>query len=742
MKENQKEKIYSRGQEYECDVSRKFSHILGLSSKTDGTLFIYKSNKKGVAKKPDGYYFYEGITFILDAKSPNKKFTGQIFDYMDLESSEHFIGFEYNEKEFRCYVNGKLQDDELEPKNKEYYKEKYFPKKINNEAIVSGSAKKLANLFRNSNIDKQMNVPFIGAVMLCFKYQEEIDLTSTSTILNSIKMGINTIFTDDMPLNKRQKQEFILKILGDSSLQKAQSKDLYAIVQEISTIYNFINISADDYRGYDIMNSFLKIFRKWNSANANEKGEVFTPDHIANLMYALAHCSKDNNILDPTCGSGTFLTNAMANMFNELEKDESFNEKQKIIKENKLYGIEISEFNATLAGINMLLHGDGATNIFNENCFTKLKSFQNLFDRALMNPPFNQRDCELKFVYETLKRMKDGGFLACVLPKPCVKGTIRENIDYLEKIFKISNLNAVVSLPSNLFYPVGANTCIIVLEKTREKNRETLLISCLDDGYVVENESRIDKEGRWEDIKQEILEAYLNNNFKENRAIRKENLKHDDELLFEAYSSHRAVDIEEKVFARYIRECVSSQILCGKTLKESKLDYKNMKAEAYRQVSLTSIIEKIEKGKEPSIKRTLEDKFDLKGIPLMIAKKDNNGIGGMKRDYAKSFKDKICIVSGGDGGGGKTYYCDYEFCATSFIMICDFKEEFRSKIDKYAKYYISIIISERLFKTIAHGRGISDIPTISIKLPIKKSGELDFDFMSNYIKKFDFAEFL
>ena len=142
-------------------------------------------------------------------------------------------------------------------------------------------------------------------------------------------MGINTIFTDDMPLNKRQKQEFILKILGDSSLQKAQSKDLYAIVQEISTIYNFINISADDYKGHDIMNSFLKIFRKWNSANANEKGEVFTPDHIANLMYALAYCSKDNNILDPTCGSGTFLTNAMANMFNELEQDENFNDRRR-----------------------------------------------------------------------------------------------------------------------------------------------------------------------------------------------------------------------------------------------------------------------------------------------------------------------------------------------------------------------------------------------------------------------------
>ncbi|RDU65153.1 hypothetical protein [Helicobacter sp. MIT 14-3879] len=54
---------------------------------------------------------------------------------------------------------------------------------------------------------------------------------------------------------------------------------------------------------------------------------------------------------------------------------------------------------------------------------------------------------------------------------------------------------------------------------------------------------------------------------------------------------------------------------------ETKLDYKETKAYAYAQISLTKLIEKLEKGKEKSIKITLEDKFDLKGIPLIIAKK-------------------------------------------------------------------------------------------------------------------------
>ena len=91
------------------------------------------------------------------------------------------------------------------------------------------------------------------------------------------------------------------KTLEDDTLKKAKTEDLFTILQEISTIYNFINISSKDIKGHDLINNFLKIFRKWNSADAKEKGEVFTPDNIANLMYKIADCSKDNTILDPTC---------------------------------------------------------------------------------------------------------------------------------------------------------------------------------------------------------------------------------------------------------------------------------------------------------------------------------------------------------------------------------------------------------------------------------------------------------
>lgn len=718
----------------ENEVVANFTHILALPNRTDGTLFIYKA-QKGTATKPDGYYYYEGITFILDAKAENKPFSGQLEDYMKLEQNENFIGFKYNGTDFECYVKGVLIKDEISPKDKEYYRQKYFPTKINNENIVEKSAKKLANFFRDSKIDKQMNVPFIGAVMLCLKFGEDIDLTSTSTILSSLSHGIEKIIRDN-PLTRRQKKEFIKLALSDASLKRAKTEDLLIILQEISTVYNFINISAFDYKGHDIMNSFLRIFRKWNSANANEKGEVFTPDHIANLMFKIALCDKDSFILDPTCGSGTFLTNAMANMLYQSPQE------AKEIQENRLIGIESNDFNATLAGMNMMLHGDGASNIFCDDCFVKVPQIKNCYDRVLMNPPFSVRDNELKFVKVALENMREGGILASILPKSCVKGTIEKNLKYLKDIFKISKLLSVISLPGDLFYPNAAPaTCIIVLQKdTQGHNGESLLIDCANDGFKAANDNRVDT-GLWDNIEQEILNAY-NGDFSEFRAIKKR-LKYNDELLFEAFSSNRSFDITQEVFEKYMREKIAGKILCGKTLANN--DFSNIKvgdSQCYAKFKIADLLSAIEKGKAKSPNRKLENKY-LGKTPIIVAKKDNNGIGGMIDNPPKIYKDKFCIVAGGDGGGGKTYYCDFEFCATSFVLVCDLKDDFKQKADKYARFYLAVKISERLYKNIQHGRTISDVPAdIEIKLPIKSDGEIDFEFMSNFTKKLQYANFM
>ena len=102
-----------------------------------------------------------------------------------------------------------------------------------------------------------------------------------------------------------------------------------------------------------------------------------------------------------------------------------------------------------------MLHNDGASNIYHDDCFIKLPDLKNMYDRFLMNPPFSQSDLEMKFVYYTLLNMKQGGILGAIIPKICLIGSERNknDIDYLEKILNLADIKYIVTLPNQLFEP-------------------------------------------------------------------------------------------------------------------------------------------------------------------------------------------------------------------------------------------------------------------------------------------------
>jgi hypothetical protein len=244
----------------EFEIVKKFTKILGLDNKTDGSLYFYKSKTRD-PKKPDGYYVKDGVRFLLDAKAPNKKFENQLESYMKYESQldDNFIGFKYDGNKFECYIKGKLKIDENIPQNADYYISKYKFKISTQTEIVANISEELANMFRIAKINKQNNVPFIGAVMLCCKFNKEINNTTTKGVLALIKSSLDDIIKDN-PLQRKQKKEFLKRILDDDTLQSCDIGSLSLIIEKIQTIYTFINVN--EYKGHDTMNNVLKIFRK------------------------------------------------------------------------------------------------------------------------------------------------------------------------------------------------------------------------------------------------------------------------------------------------------------------------------------------------------------------------------------------------------------------------------------------------------------------------------------------------
>ena len=657
-------------------------------------------------------------------------------DYLKLEQNPNNVGFKYNGKTFECYINGKIAKDEIRPQPAKYYIEKYFNNaKSTLPEVVSNFAKKLANEFRNAKVDKQNNVPFIGAIMLCIKFcqnfEEEILDDSSKKILRNVENAISK-YIPDIPLNKKEKKEKIKLILKDQSLNDISLSKLLSIISNISTIYNFINV--DDQIGHDTMNGFLKIFRKWNSVNAKEKGEVFTPDHIANLMYKLAECNYTNTILDPTCGSGTFLVNAMFNMLDEL-KNVDKNDYLKIKKnifENQLIGIEDKPFNSTLAGINMMLHGDGSSNIFREDCFKKLPDLLNAYDRVLMNPPFSQEDKELKFVLESLRFMKPNGILAAIVPitsilnfKESKNGKVPENLKYKRELLENHNLKAVVRLPKKLFHPnASVQTAIIIVEARTKYKHKTWRKNLLDDGYIeYRNVGRVDHHSV----------SAINNFFNEVAEIVDLTAEEDWPKYDNVnYKSIQKLDfMKQKLDFMLTTNDIKDLIIKNNgilNMEQIMVSDKEFNFDEWKYFNLLSLFSSIENGKDSSDENNPENKGG--NIPLVIASSNHNGIGYYIKKSKKIFSSNcITLVNQGDGASGIAKAHGYDFAATSSISVL-----WNPNLNQSINLFISTVLSKLhdLFD-YTYSMSLSRLQKVDILLPAK-GDEPDWEYMEKYIE--------
>lgn len=462
------------------------------------------------------------------------------------------------------------------------------------------------------------------------------------------------------------------------------------------------------------MNNFLKVFRIWNSANAKEKGEVFTPDHIAKFMCKLIDLKKEDYLLDPCCGSGTFLTNAMAYMLKQTTNyDEQFS-----IKENHVIGIEKNDFNATLAGINMMLHGDGASNIWNDDCFNKLRTdFDNCYNKVLMNPPFSKKKSnlyELNFVLETLNHMKEGGILASILPLSCAIG--QKFKDLRKELLKKHSLLKVITLPKDLFQPnAGTNTCIMVF-KAKIPNPEPIIeqYDFSDDGYIIAKHiGRIDKN----------YDEKIRDFFKQKPVLKKVSYK-DDWLIkpkFDYRNLSKLDFMKSKLDFVLINKDLKTELLNhgGKLNYSLSISSKPLNISDWKEFKIGDIFE----HKLGDISKISIENGDF---PLISCSQFNNGIVGT----TKNWKFENCISVATNGCCGKCFYHNYKFGASIDTMML-----FNENLNQWNSIFILTILEKILMSKYTYGNKNKGNKTLNeiIKLPTKNNLP-DWEYMEKYIK--------
>ena len=267
----------------------------------------------------------------------------------------------------------------------------------------------------------------------------------------------------------------------------------------------------------DTISQFYVEFLRYAN-NDKGLGIVLTPPHITELFCELAQIDRDSVVLDNCAGTGGFLVSAMKKMLEDANSDIA---KEQHIKDWQLIGIEYDEEIYTLLISNMIVHRDGRTNILREDCFgVSAKEINERFhpNVGLLNPPYKNKGKgteELEFVLNNLSMLDKGGRCVAIMPISCVNDVSGRSFLLKQRILQKHTLEAVLSLPEDLFHNSKVNTvtCAVVLTAhvPHPENKKTWFGYCRDDGFVKrKNKGRIDANHTWQQIKEQWVSAFVN----------------------------------------------------------------------------------------------------------------------------------------------------------------------------------------------------------------------------------------
>lgn len=561
--------------------------------------------------KLDIRFQYEDVVILVETKQRFVKADEkQLREYLEEERAVH------NTKKCICILantnNDKIKvwqafvddehvlNEETVIDSAEHYAKYFIVSRMNDREKVLKNTYELNELLHKMDIDEGKRSQFVGTTLLYIKdlvnrkangkidEALENDLKEMWSSMNgsAIRGAIEGVLNDllDGSENKTKKIELLQKnVLNDQKVKRLNTTEWITILDTIlMKIYRYID--ADSSEGQDILNLFFIAFNKYTGKA--DKNQAFTPDHITDFMCRITNVDRTKVVMDVTCGSGSFLVQAMVQELADCGRKTTEAEAKKLrndVKKKHIYGIENEEKAYGLATTNMLIHGDGNSNIRFDSCFDCKDFIQKAApDIILMNPPYNAKPKSIPECYKSdwgkakdrkedptkgmvfihylsdivkdmnRKRIEKGEQpktvkLGVLLPVSAAIGT--SSIITAEKVTMLEDntLEAVFTLPNEVFYPgasVSACCMVFTLGKPHVNPdgtvNETFFGYYKEDGFKKKkNIGRVEQfdehnESKWQQIKKDWISLFRNKKVVDGLSATAA-VNGDDEWLCEAY---------------------------------------------------------------------------------------------------------------------------------------------------------------------------------------------------------------
>lgn len=441
-------------------------------------------------------------------------------------------------------------------------------------AAILKDAEALHNDLRNyGNLTTEQKPLIVSGIMLALREIEHRTFSIDSLIGDSVKtdgqkiyeaIAINLSRADVTPETKRDKLLSQFALIRDTT--KINEKDAHLgktpLRHYVEFLYESVykNIryrsSAEDYLG-----RFYGEFMSYSGGDGQTLGIVLTPKHITELFCDLVQLRPTDKVLDPCCGTGGFLIAAMHKMVGQTD-DET---QRRDIRRNRLFGVELQPYMFAIATTNMILRGDGKSNLHNSD-FLKLNASQ-LQQKGctvgMMNPPYSQGSkrnpdlYEIRFTEHLLDSLVEGARAVVIIPQSAVTGKTNEEKVIKSSILRHHTLEGVITLNKDTFYQVGTNPCIAVFTAgvPHAKGHRSKFINFEDDGYVVSKHVGLVETASAKDRRQHLLDVWFGRIEAETRFCVETTIEAEDEWLHAFYYFNDEIPTEAdfaKVMADYL----------------------------------------------------------------------------------------------------------------------------------------------------------------------------------------------
>ena len=316
---------------------------------------------------------------------------------------------------------------------------------------------------------------------------------------------------------------------------------------------------------FDVLGKFYTQFIRYAGSD-KKTGLVLTPTHVTDLFCELSCLNEHDTVFDPCCGTGGFLVSAMQYMLNKSGNDVNNHQR---IRSEQIIGVEVRADMFSHVCSNMMMRGDGKSHIHRGDCFDG--SMKALVQKAkptrvFLNPPYDKSEVEqLGFIKNAMECMEPNGYCVAICQLSTVVSSKKATIEVRSRLLNEHSLEAVLSMPDDLFHPIGVVTCILIFKAhaPHPKNKETFFGYFKDDGFVkVKHKGRINSNNAWSNIKQKWLDAYMNRKSIPGLSVMQK-VKAKDEWCAEAYMETDYSTLSEKDFERTIKEYVAYKFLNG-----------------------------------------------------------------------------------------------------------------------------------------------------------------------------------